>query len=62
MQEDQAYSEPVVYDSLYPMISRLLLHAQGHDSYDSPTHLQVPYDVHSLVFLALDHGLERFLQ
>ena len=29
MQEDQAYSKPVVYDSLYPMISRLLRHAQG---------------------------------
>ena len=29
MQEDQAYSKPVVCDSLYPMICRLLRHAQG---------------------------------
>ena len=29
MQEDQAYSKPVVYGSLYPMISRLLQQAQG---------------------------------
>ena len=29
MEEDQAYSEPVVKDSLHPMISRLLRHAQG---------------------------------
>ena len=29
MQEDQAYSKPVVRDSLYPMISSLLRHAQG---------------------------------
>ena len=28
-QEDQAYSKPVVEDSLYPMISCLLRHAQG---------------------------------
>ena len=29
MQEDQAYSKPVVLDSLYPMIGRLLRHAEG---------------------------------
>ena len=29
MQEDQAYSKPVVLDSLYPMISRLIRHVQG---------------------------------
>ena len=29
IQEDQAYNKPVVQDSLYPMISRLLRHAQG---------------------------------
>ena len=29
MQEDQAYSKPLVLDSLYPMISPLIRHAQG---------------------------------
>ena len=29
MQEDQAYRKPVVWESLYPMISRLLRQAQG---------------------------------
>ena len=29
MQEDQAYSKPVVYNSLYPMISRLLRQEKG---------------------------------
>ena len=29
MQKDQVYNKPVVYYSLYPIISRLLGHAQG---------------------------------
>ena len=29
MQEDQAYSKPVVLDNLFPMISHLLEHTEG---------------------------------
>ena len=38
MKEDPALKEPVVYDSSYPVIRRLLRNAQGNRWFNSNSH------------------------